>query len=71
MSLFFLSLQCLVFEDAVLGIQAAKAAGMHAILVPDERLDISSIKDIVDQIIPSIEQFVPEEWGLPPYEAQT
>ncbi len=64
-------MQCLVFEDATLGIQAAKAAGMHAILVPDSRLDTSSIDDIVDQAIPSIEQFVPEEWGLPPYKDDT
>ncbi|XP_072034090.1 pseudouridine-5'-phosphatase-like isoform X1 [Amphiura filiformis] len=59
---------CLVFEDATLGVQAAKSAGMHAVLVPDKRLDTTSIDDIVDQVIPSIEQFVPQEWGLPPYD---
>ena len=66
--LFFI-FQCLVFEDATLGVQAAKAAHMYAVLIPDKRLDLSSIQDIVDQVIGSMEEFVPEEWGLPAYDA--
>lgn len=54
----------LVFEDSPLGIKAAKAAGMQAILVPDPNLDTSSIKD-ADQIISSLENFDLQSWGLP------
>ena len=32
--------------------------------------DLSSIQEIVDQVIGSMEEFVPEEWGLPAYDAE-
>jgi pseudouridine-5'-monophosphatase len=77
----------LVFEDAVIGIQAAKRAGMsgeegHS-LSKTHKSDLSSTvvwvvnqnlprsADFVDEkpdlVLNSLEEFVPEEWGLPPY----
>ncbi|RDB25150.1 (DL)-glycerol-3-phosphatase 2 [Hypsizygus marmoreus] len=59
----------LVFEDGVPGFQAGKRAGMSVVWVPDHNLlDVGySGQEQADQIIRSIEHFVPEEWGLPPY----
>ncbi|KAG6911159.1 hypothetical protein DXG01_003899 [Tephrocybe rancida] len=59
----------LVFEDAVPGMQAGKRAGMSVVWVPDANLlDVEYAgKERADQILTSIEDFVPEEWGLPPY----
>lgn len=58
--------RCLVFEDAIAGVQAAKAAGMAVIAVPDPSLDRTPYA-IADAILASLEAFVPEAWGLPPY----
>ncbi len=38
-----------------------------AIAVPDERMDRSQYT-AANQILPSLEAFRPEEWGLPPFE---
>ncbi|KAI0266977.1 HAD-like domain-containing protein [Gloeopeniophorella convolvens] len=62
----------LVFEDAVPGVQAGKRAGMHVVWVPDANLlgvehDPTAAQP--DQVLRSLEDFVPEEWGLPPYDA--
>ncbi|KAI8565822.1 hypothetical protein RHMOL_Rhmol03G0291200 [Rhododendron molle] len=57
----------LVFEDAPLGVCAAKSAGMTAVMVPDPRLD-SSYQGGADQILSSLLDFNPYEWGLPPFE---
>ncbi|KAG6869102.1 hypothetical protein C0993_001667 [Termitomyces sp. T159_Od127] len=61
----------LVFEDGVPGMQAGKRAGMSVIWVPDANLlDVDYTgKERADQILKSIEDFVPEEWGLPPYDS--
>jgi len=56
-----------VFEDAPSGVQAAKNAGMSAVMVPDPRLD-SSYHDAADQILSSLLDFNPSDWGLPPFE---
>ncbi|KIJ67763.1 hypothetical protein HYDPIDRAFT_126100 [Hydnomerulius pinastri MD-312] len=59
----------LVFEDAVPGVQAGKRAGMSVVWVPDPNLlnlEYSGVH-LPDQILRSIEEFKPEEWGLPPY----
>ncbi|XP_071950351.1 pseudouridine-5'-phosphatase-like [Antedon mediterranea] len=60
--------QVLVFEDAPNGVKSARAAGMHVIIVPDDRLDESKSKD-AQMRLKSLEDFVPEEWGLPAYDS--
>ncbi|CAO2206297.1 unnamed protein product [Urochloa humidicola] len=57
---------CLVFEDAPLGVAAAKTAGMHVVMVPDARLDVSHHKE-ADQVLSSLLDFNPGAWGLPPF----
>jgi len=56
----------LVFEDAPSGVAAAKNAGMSAVMVPDPRLDASYHKG-ADQVLSSLLDFKPSEWGLPPF----
>jgi len=61
----------LVFEDAIPGVQAGKRAGMGVVWVPDQNLlDVGSsqITERPDQLLRSLEAFVPEEWGLPPFD---
>ncbi|KAF8701351.1 hypothetical protein HU200_033681 [Digitaria exilis] len=58
---------CLVFEDAPLGVTAGKNAGMHVVMVPDPRLDVSYHKE-ADKVLSSLLDFEPNEWGLPPFE---
>ncbi|XP_040571914.1 uncharacterized protein [Lepeophtheirus salmonis] len=58
--------QVLVFEDSPLGIQAASAAGFHSVLIETEYNLDSKIKST--QRLPSLCEFKPELWGLPPYE---
>ncbi|KAK3121241.1 hypothetical protein QOZ80_8BG0649160 [Eleusine coracana subsp. coracana] len=58
---------CLVFEDAPLGVAAAKTAGMNVVMVPDPRLEKSHQKG-ADQVLGSLQDFNPREWGLPPFE---
>ncbi|THG95977.1 hypothetical protein EW026_g5769 [Hermanssonia centrifuga] len=66
----------LVFEDAIPGMQAGKRAGANVVWVPDPNLvalgdkgstAISTLEQ-PDLTISSLEDFVPEEWGLPPYD---
>jgi pseudouridine-5'-monophosphatase len=61
----------LVFEDAIPGMQAGKRAGMGVVWVPDENLKQLKYDGIekADQTLGSLEEFVPEQWGLPPYES--
>ncbi|KAL9242267.1 hypothetical protein vseg_016286 [Gypsophila vaccaria] len=59
--------KCLVFEDAPSGAQAGKNAGMSVVMVPDPRLD-SSFHTIADQVLKSLTDFNPADWGLPPFE---
>ncbi|THH31390.1 hypothetical protein EUX98_g2777 [Antrodiella citrinella] len=65
----------LVFEDAILGVQAGKRAGMNVVWVPDDNLltvdgSKNGLTTLVqpDQTLKSLEAFKPEEWGLPPYD---
>jgi pseudouridine-5'-monophosphatase len=58
---------CLVFEDSPVGIKAARAAGMFSIAVPDPHLS-REVVQAADQILGSLSEFDPSEWGLPPFE---
>ncbi|EPQ50898.1 HAD-like protein [Gloeophyllum trabeum ATCC 11539] len=61
----------LVFEDAIPGVQSGKRAGMNVVWVPDPNLASLPYPDDIerpDQTLPSLEAFVPEQWGLPPYD---
>jgi pseudouridine-5'-monophosphatase len=74
----------LIFEDALLGMQAGKRAGMsgkhysiyiiHSQVSPVVWVPDANILDVTysgvekpDQTLKSMEDFVPERWGLPPY----
>ena len=58
--------QCLVFEDSVAGIQSGNSAGAYTVWIPDKRMDRSLIKPYIT--LDSLEQFKPEDFGLPPYD---
>lgn len=58
--------ECLVFEDAPTGTEAALAAGMSVVVVPDPNMDHCHFKN-ASQIISSLKDFDPEYWGLPKF----
>lgn len=58
--------RCLVFEDAPAGVQAALAAGMYVVAVPDPRMECAALRG-AHQVLASLEEFDPAAWGLPPY----
>jgi HAD superfamily hydrolase (TIGR01509 family) len=58
---------CLVIEDSPAGIEAARAAGMFAIAVPDPHMDDSSYSG-AHQIIRSLKELDPVRWGFPPFQ---
>ena len=62
----------LVFEDSEAGVFAALKAGMQVVHVPDQRLDVKQMKrdSIHFQptiVIPSLNDFRPEMFGLPSF----
>ncbi|BFZ00744.1 hypothetical protein BsWGS_03783 [Bradybaena similaris] len=59
--------EIVVFEDAANGAEAGLAAGMRVVWVPDPRADQSVLRGRVDLILETLEQFKPEDFGLPPY----
>ncbi|KAF8778861.1 Pseudouridine-5'-phosphatase like protein [Argiope bruennichi] len=56
----------LVIEDAPSGVQAAVAAGMQVVMVPDPRVDAKFCKSAT-LVLKSLESFQPELFGLPPF----
>ncbi|KAL9250429.1 (DL)-glycerol-3-phosphatase 2-like protein [Drosera capensis] len=55
---------------SILVFEAAKNAGMSVVMVPDPRLD-SSFHETADQVLKSLTDFNPVDWGLRPFEEQT
>jgi pseudouridine-5'-monophosphatase len=56
--------QCLVFEDSPSGIEAACAAGMYTIAVPDPHMEDKAYPN-AHQIIRDLNRVDLESWGLP------
>ncbi len=63
--------ECAAFEDAESGVASGLAAGCVVIAVPDATLhtDLSPFAP-AHAVLRSLEEFAPEQWGLPPYPAQ-
>lgn len=53
--------QCLVFEDSLAGVIAAKQAGMAVVAVPDPIVDRRLFQD-ADQVLSSLDEFDVEQW---------
>lgn len=58
--------ECLVFEDAQAGMEAALAAGMSVVVVPHPHVDKQLYRE-ADQILNSLTDFEPHLWELPPF----
>lgn len=56
-----------VFEDAPSGLQAALAAGMSCVMVPDPNLD-PALCEGAHEILASIADWDPSKWGLPAFD---
>lgn len=56
----------IVFEDSVAGVQAGNAAGMKSIWVPDPRMPRDAVVPYLT--LNSLEEFKPEQFGLPAYD---
>ncbi|KAH8393607.1 probable pseudouridine-5'-phosphatase [Drosophila serrata] len=58
--------KCLVFESSLLGMEAALAAGMQVVLVPDPLVSMRS-SALATLRLKSLESFRPQYFGLPPF----
>ena len=56
-----------MFEDAPNGVDAGHAAGMPVVWIPDPRVDLSTHRDKTVVVLTSLEEFKPEQFGLPAY----
>lgn len=56
--------QCLVFEDSIAGVIAAKQAGMAVVAVPASDVDKHLFQE-ADQVLSSLVEFNPQGWYLP------
>ena len=54
-----------MFEDSPLGIEAARSAGMFAVMVPDAIVSVESTK-LAHRVLKSLEDVDLAELGLPP-----
>ncbi|KAJ3003814.1 UNVERIFIED_CONTAM: Pseudouridine-5'-phosphatase [Siphonaria sp. JEL0065] len=63
------NLNCLVFEDSPLGVEAGIRANMRVVWIPDACLTIDDeLRGKVAKFLASMEDFDPPEFGLPPYQ---
>ncbi len=58
--------QCLVFEDSLAGMEAAKKAGMSIVAIPHPDFDRKLYRD-ADQILNCLSEFQPQLWHLPDF----
>ncbi|RIB30554.1 HAD-like domain-containing protein [Gigaspora rosea] len=64
--------QCLVFEDSIPGVKAAKNANMKVIWVPDPMVaELYPYNNSADEIIFSLNDFDPTKYGLPPFDEES
>jgi pseudouridine-5'-monophosphatase len=54
---------CLVFEDSPAGVEAARAAGMQIVAVPDAQMDRTKFAD-ADLVIDDFSELTPEDVGF-------
>ncbi|XP_064639182.1 pseudouridine-5'-phosphatase-like [Lineus longissimus] len=59
----------LVFEDAKNGVLGGLAANMQVVWVPDKQADKSELVDHATLTLDSLEEFQPEQFGLPAYDS--
>jgi pseudouridine-5'-monophosphatase len=59
--------ECLVFEDALAGMEAALAAGMSVVVVPHSGIDKQLYRE-ANQILNSLKDFDPQLWQLPSWQ---